>query len=98
VQLLQQLLGSEEEALSLISRAPGILKLPVETKLQPVLTALVSAGLGQHQLAQLLQECPKLLGESKDHLVSRWMSSYALLNFSQAGRVRIGADGSKDGE
>jgi hypothetical protein len=49
-----------------------VLKLPVETKLQPVLTALTALGLNGEQVAELLRSCPKLLAESKDNIVSRW--------------------------
>lgn len=54
-------------------QCPTVLKLPVETKLQPVLAALTALGLNGEQVAQLLRGCPKLLGESKDGLVSRWV-------------------------
>jgi hypothetical protein len=49
-----------------------VLKLPVETKLQPVLAALTALGLDGDQVAQLLRGCPKLLAESKEGIVSRW--------------------------
>jgi hypothetical protein len=48
-----------------------VLKLPVETKLQPVLAAFTALGLNGEQVAQLVRGCPKLLAESKDGLVSR---------------------------
>jgi hypothetical protein len=54
-----------------VLQCPAVLKLPVETKLQPVLVAFTALGLNGEQVAQLLRGCPKLLAESKDGLVSR---------------------------
>jgi len=54
-----------------VLQCPTVLKLPIETKLQPVLSALSALGLNGDQVAQLLRGCPKLLAESKDGLVSR---------------------------
>jgi hypothetical protein len=61
------------QAASLVQQCPVVLKLPVETKLQPVLTALTALGLNGDQVAQLIRSCPKLLAESKDSVVSRWV-------------------------
>jgi hypothetical protein len=49
-----------------------VLKLPIETKLQPVLGALTTLGLTGGQVADLLRSCPQLLAQSKDGIVSRW--------------------------
>ena len=65
------LLHSLPQAQQLVLQCPTVLKLPVETKLQPVLKALTALGLNGDQVAQLLRGCPKLLAESKDNLVSR---------------------------
>lgn len=59
------------QAQQLVLQCPAVLKLPVETKLQPVLAAFTALGLNGEQVAQLLRGCPKLLAESKDGLVSR---------------------------
>lgn len=56
-------------------RCPTVLKLPVEAKLQPVLSALTALGLGGEQVADLLRSCPKILAESKDGIVSRCATS-----------------------
>lgn len=60
------------QAQQLVLQCPTVLKLPVETKLQPVLAALTALGLDGDQVAQLLRGCPKLLAESKEGIVSRW--------------------------
>lgn len=69
--LLRDVLGSEHEAQHLILQCPTVLKLPIETKLQPVLGALTTLGLTGGQVADLLRSCPQLMAQSKDGIVSR---------------------------
>lgn len=72
LQLLVDVLGSKSAAQDLLAQCPEVLKMPVETKLQPLLTALAStAGLNGGQVSQLLQECPVLLTQPRDEVVSR---------------------------
>uniref|UniRef100_A0A383WAT8 Uncharacterized protein n=1 Tax=Tetradesmus obliquus TaxID=3088 RepID=A0A383WAT8_TETOB len=71
LQLLSEVLGSEQQAAALIASCPAVLKLPVEAKLQPVLGCLAAAGVKGEQLAQLLRECPRLLAEPRESIVAR---------------------------
>jgi hypothetical protein len=71
LQLLSGVLGSEQQAAALLASCPAVLKLPVESKLQPVLGCLAAAGVKGEALAQLLRECPKLLGEPRESIVAR---------------------------
>lgn len=75
LQLLSEVLGSEQQAAALIASCPAVLKLPVEAKLQPVLGCLAAAGVKGEQLAQLLRGCPKLLAEPRESIVARWVGS-----------------------
>jgi hypothetical protein len=72
LQLLSEVLGSEQQAATLVAICPSVLKLPVESKLQPVLGCLAAAGVKGEQLAQLLRDCPRLLGEPRESIVARW--------------------------
>jgi hypothetical protein len=69
--LLSDVLGSEAAASALLAACPTVLKLPVESKLQPVLGCLAAAGVKGEDLAQLLRECPKLLAEPRESIVAR---------------------------
>jgi hypothetical protein len=71
LQLLSGVLGSEQQAAALLASCPAVLKLPVESKLQPVLGCLAAAGVKGKALAQLLRDCPKLLGEPRESIVAR---------------------------
>lgn len=72
LQLLSDLLGSESAARALLVSCPAVLKPPVQSKLQPVLAALAStAGLNGVQLPQLLQQCPTVLTQPKEAVVSK---------------------------
>lgn len=59
------------QAQQLVLQCPTVLKLPIETKLQPLLGALTTLGLTGGQVADLLRSCPQLLAQSKDGIVSR---------------------------